>query len=144
MRKSFRLGKFCFSQTWESGKFKMKTLTGLVSGQGYCLRKYLLLSGRKAEPNTVLTAWEMLKGRGYQSTSTPFSPYTDANTRLNPADCMLPWRSSQHHNLGSQVPACVDGLERYMSVMEEILQYPYNLNILKIDLLVILKLHLLR
>lgn len=115
----------------ESGKFKMKTLTGLVSGQGYCLRKYLLLSGRKAEPNTVLTAWEMLKGRGHHSSSPPFSPYTDANTRLNPADCMLPWRSSQHHNLGSQVPACVDGLERHMSVMEEILQYPYNLNILK-------------
>lgn len=50
---------------------------------------------------------ETLKSRGYQSTSPRFSPYTDANTRLNPADCMLPWRSSQHHNLGSQVPACV-------------------------------------
>lgn len=83
-----------------------------------------VLNGRKAEPNTVFTGREMLKGRGHQSSSPPFSPYTAANTRLDPADCMLPWRAAQHHNPGSQVPACVGGLERHMSVMEEILYNP--------------------
>lgn len=68
--------------------------------------KYLLVFSTEEKQNRALCAHSPgdIAGQRDKRASLPLSQYLDANMNLRPADSKL---SSQHHNLGFQVPASV-------------------------------------